>query len=520
MGFFDNYPYTDFHELNLDWVIARIKELTQEMINFEAANKITYAGVWNIAQGYPAWAVVTDSTGNGYISIQPVPAGVQIDNTAYWMKLYDFVTALGNLDQRVTSLEGAVSSLSGTVSNLNTRVGNAETSVSNLNTAVTNLSNSFTTYKNNRFKSTFSDRNILFVGDSYTNGGNVTKKWYETMCETILPGHYYVSTEGGEGFSAGAGKHYLDRIQDFINTSTAEVRNSITDLFITGGYNDITGTATDIINDPTNPYCMQKCVELARANFPNATIYIGYFARTPLVTGNTRHNIIYIERTATSYREGARFLNCKYIHNSEIMLHDYRWFDSDNVHPNQTGHNYLGHFMAQWFMNGTWSFNTDGNNNVRALSITHPDTVVEGHKCKLDPVLGLYAYEQLTDEGVFVRILNITSAVTEGGSSSYDCSPATSIAADTFNLGHINDTNFRAYFSLLGSNDSMKFAVNCVIRDGSNNYHDVPGIITVSSNNEILLNFLKMNGNNYQNYTGLNNVIISGIEFVLPLHSC
>lgn len=27
MGFFNNYPYTDFHELNLDWCIEQIKTL-------------------------------------------------------------------------------------------------------------------------------------------------------------------------------------------------------------------------------------------------------------------------------------------------------------------------------------------------------------------------------------------------------------------------------------------------------------------------------------------------------------
>ena len=27
MGFFNQYPYTDFHEMNLDWILAKIKEL-------------------------------------------------------------------------------------------------------------------------------------------------------------------------------------------------------------------------------------------------------------------------------------------------------------------------------------------------------------------------------------------------------------------------------------------------------------------------------------------------------------
>ena len=275
------FPGTNFHELNIDWLIDQVKALGAEFKEFEAINTIKLEGIWDISKNYGVWSVVTDDNGDGYISIQPVPAGIQIDNTEYWMKLYDFVTALGALTARVSALEGTTASQGQAITALQGSIGTLQTAITKLNT-----------YKDNRTRSSFNDRNILFVGDSYTNGGNVTKKWYETMCETINPGHYYVSTEGGEGFSAGAGKHYLDRINDFINSQTTAVCQSITDLFITGGYNDITATITDIQSAPSNPYNMQKCVELCRQHFPNATIYIAYFARTPLVKGNGRHNII------------------------------------------------------------------------------------------------------------------------------------------------------------------------------------------------------------------------------------
>lgn len=516
--FIHKYPYTDIHELNLDWLINAVKDLAKEMSEFEALNTISLGGVWDISKQYSRWTVVTDSNGDGYISLQPVPAGIQISNTDYWMKLYDFVTALGVLEARVTSLENTVSAQATTIGNLQTSITNLTNALNTANNKINDLN----TYRANRFKSSFADRNILFVGDSYTNGGNVTKKWYETMCETINPGNFYVSTEGGEGFSAGAGKHYLDRINDFINTHTAAVCQSITDLFITGGYNDITATISDIQSAPTNPYNMQKCVQLCRSNFPNATIYIAYFARTPLVKGNGRHNIIFIERTATAYREGARWLNCKYVTGSEIMLHDYRLFDSDHVHPNQLGHNFLGHYMAQWFMNGSWSYNTDTDNNIRPLLLTHNSAdCVEGHMTKLSPAFGVNnIYEQLTDEGVILKVINVTGSVTDGGNA-FDCAPSTSTAANTFNLGYFNDPSYRAYFSLLGSNNSFKVNATALIKDNDGNFHNIPCIITVSSNNEILLNFQEMSGNNFLHINGLHDIsYLSGFEVVLPLHSC
>ena len=509
----NRFPGTNFHELNIDWIVEQLKALGSEMAEFEALNTITLDGIWDISKQYSRYTIVTDSNGDGYISLEPVPAGIQIDNTDYWMKLYDFVTALGVLDGRVTTLEGTVSNLSG-------RMTTAEGNITSLQGSI----NALNTYKANRTRSSFTDRNILFVGDSYTNGGNISgKKWYETMCDTINPGHYYVSTVGSEGFGLTCAKHYKDRIQDFIDNNSAAICQSITDLFITGGYNDITNTITDIQSASNNPYNMEKCVELIRQHFPNATIYIGYFARTALDKANgSRHNIINIERTATAYREGARWLGCKYIDRSEIMLHDYRLFDSDNVHPNQDGHNFLGHYVAQWFMNGAWSYNTTSNNNIRALLLTHNAAdCVEGHMTKISPAFGTdNLYEQLTDEGVIIKMIDVAGSVTDGNNA-FDCSPVTSVSANTFNLGYFNPPNYRAYFSLLGSNGSFRVMGTALIKDNSNVFHNIPCVISFTSNNEILLNFQEMSGNSYLHLDGLHDIsYIAGFEAVIPLHAC
>lgn len=89
MGFINKFPYSDAHELNLDWVIKTVKEMYGRMDNFEAVNKTEYLGKWDITRAYEAWSVV--SSGKfAYISIQPVPAGIDISNKDYWTFVTEF----------------------------------------------------------------------------------------------------------------------------------------------------------------------------------------------------------------------------------------------------------------------------------------------------------------------------------------------------------------------------------------------------------------------------------------------
>ena len=98
MGLFDQFPYTNFHELNLDWLLKLIKELNNKVENFVSLNTIKYADPiqWNITTQYEANTVVVDpQTGVAYISSKPVPAGVSISDTGYWSVIFDlkrFVT--------------------------------------------------------------------------------------------------------------------------------------------------------------------------------------------------------------------------------------------------------------------------------------------------------------------------------------------------------------------------------------------------------------------------------------------
>ena len=84
MGFFNNFPYTNFHELNLDWIINQVRKLDKDFADFAAANKVIYANPfdWDITRQYASNTIVRDpNTSDLYISHTEVPKGIQIKKT-------------------------------------------------------------------------------------------------------------------------------------------------------------------------------------------------------------------------------------------------------------------------------------------------------------------------------------------------------------------------------------------------------------------------------------------------------
>lgn len=97
--FFNDFPYTDFHELNLSWLLKKVIELNETVKNFINLETIKYANPiqWNIATQYEKNTVVVDpQTGTAYISVAPVPSGVALSNPDYWTVIFDLDIAQAN----------------------------------------------------------------------------------------------------------------------------------------------------------------------------------------------------------------------------------------------------------------------------------------------------------------------------------------------------------------------------------------------------------------------------------------
>ena len=100
-------PYTNFHDLNLDWIIEVLNEFNTKLTDFVSLATIKYADPiqWDITSQYEANTVVVDSNGNAYLSVRPVPSGVSLDRTDFWTKIGNFDELWADVKRAITPID-------------------------------------------------------------------------------------------------------------------------------------------------------------------------------------------------------------------------------------------------------------------------------------------------------------------------------------------------------------------------------------------------------------------------------
>ena len=100
-------PYTNLHDLNLDWIIEVLNEFNTKLTNFISLATIKYADPlqWDITNQYEVNTVVVDSNGNAYLSVQPVPSGVSLDRVEFWTKIGNFDELWADVKKAITPID-------------------------------------------------------------------------------------------------------------------------------------------------------------------------------------------------------------------------------------------------------------------------------------------------------------------------------------------------------------------------------------------------------------------------------
>jgi len=205
LGFFNKYPYTDFHELNLDWIIAALKEYIKELREFVQINAIKYADPlqWDITRQYEKNTVVIDPlTGTAYISVQPVPAGISLARPEYWTVVFDlsvFITAANN--------------------NFTVRVETTTTTTATFDTAA----GEWLIWDQKLYKANVN----ITAGDAYVEGSNITRWTVEEGLQEI-----------GTALAALAAN--VGDLNDLTTTDKSSIVNAI---------NDVVSALTTVVNN-------------------------------------------------------------------------------------------------------------------------------------------------------------------------------------------------------------------------------------------------------------------------------
>lgn len=110
-------------------------------VYIDQKRRATYAGIWDKSKTYNPYSIVDTDRGY-YLSASPVPKGIDITNTSYWV-WYAGSGDASALEARVTAIEGRVDVLSSTlriigsdVENLSARTADTENDVSLLASAM------------------------------------------------------------------------------------------------------------------------------------------------------------------------------------------------------------------------------------------------------------------------------------------------------------------------------------------------------------------------------------------------
>ena len=111
---FKEYPYINLTDLKLDWLMKLVKEVNEKLSEYLENSVITFADpiTWDITSQYTALTCVVASDGTAYLSKQPVPAGVNISNTNYWLPIFNYDDNINTLRSQIAYNAGNAATIS------------------------------------------------------------------------------------------------------------------------------------------------------------------------------------------------------------------------------------------------------------------------------------------------------------------------------------------------------------------------------------------------------------------------
>lgn len=256
-------------------------------------------GVWDNSYTYEPLEIVQHGL-DFYTSKKPVPTGVAITNSDYWVLTGQYNANIQALRQDVDEILD--------------ELPKKEYSVKN--------------------------RKFLVIGDSYTRG--LGDKLINALISALGSPSYLRVAGDGYGFVGKASGYDWESL---LSSTTIADKDTFTDVIIIGGTNDRNQTKADILS------AMSSLNTYIKANFANINnIYCGMIGA--LLSDSTNFN--HMGQTYHTYVEGSIANAWRYLKNIEcVALNPDLWDAGDVMHPTQAGVAEIGRQVAQAVMTGS-----------------------------------------------------------------------------------------------------------------------------------------------------------------------
>lgn len=189
------------------------------------------------------------------------------------------------------------------------------------------------------------NRNLIFIGDSYQVGTYSGQSF--TSFVTLFKQRYgdefgkiYNNEMGSYGFAANGNLLFIKLLQQLDDTISE--KNKITDIIVTGGYNDWknpSGVGAGI----------QEFMNYCKSTYPNAEVWLAPVAVLRSGNAENAYNAMVNWKT-----EGAKY-GANVIQGIETCLRCGKYLMSDNVHPNQAGQDVLCNALYTGLKTGSYN---------------------------------------------------------------------------------------------------------------------------------------------------------------------
>nr|DAJ00393.1 MAG TPA: hydrolase [Caudoviricetes sp.] len=273
------FPYTNFHEMNLTWIIETVKNLTEEWIEMQGK----FTGLQGDFEELKKF--VTD-----YF------AKLEIDKEV--RKILDEMKANGELSEIISDalLQGALARVN---------------------------------------KPT-----VLILGDSYGAGENIANKEYSWayMLKNALEKNGYsvkLSAIGGCGFKADGTKTYTNMLNTLAGTMTTNEKKNVVKIIVGGSYNDRNSAENDISQGMID---FQSAIASNFENCKNVVVCpMGWTWEGHQQGIHTSTTYISVIKAIKIWMYSAAQLGFSVIPAYQGMLYESS-FSNDGVHPSEQGH--------------------------------------------------------------------------------------------------------------------------------------------------------------------------------------